>query len=62
MTNEPTDPLASKVFDAMTVTVIGLLVIIACLSVISIMTAQENGRLQGELGRVEEQLRNMRAK
>ena len=56
------DPLSVKAFDMMTIVVITLTVAVCGLAGVTAITCQENGRLQGELSRVEAQLRIMRAK
>lgn len=61
MTNEPTEPLVSRVFELMTINIAVLLLAVCCLAGVTALVSQENGRLQGELSRVEAQLRNMRA-
>ena len=56
------DPLSVKAFDMMTIVVIVLAVTVCGLAGVTALTSQENGRLQGELSRVEAQLRMMRTK
>ena len=56
------DPLSVKAFDMMTIVVIVLAVTVCGLAGVTALTSQENGRLQGELSRVEAQLRVMRTK
>ena len=56
------DPLSIKAFDMMTIVVIVLVVTVCVLAMVTAITCQENGRLQGELSRVEAQLRTMRTK
>ena len=54
------DSLEIKAFEMMTIVVIVLAVTVCGLAGVTALTSQENGRLQGELSRVEAQLRNMR--
>ena len=56
------DPLSVKAFDMMTIVVIVLSVTVCGLAGVTAITCQENGRLQGELSRVEAQLRIIRTK
>ena len=56
------DPLSIKAFDMMTIVVIVLAVAVCGLAGVTAITCQENGRLQGELSRVEAQVRLMRTK
>ena len=56
------DPLSIKAFDMMTIVVIVLAVTVCVLAGVTAITCQENGRLQGELSRVEAQMRMIRTK
>lgn len=62
MTNEPPEPLVSRVFELMAIIIVVLLLAVCCLAGVTALTSQENGRLQGELSRVEAQLRMIRMK
>lgn len=53
--------LVSRVFESMTIIIVVLLLAVCGLAGVTALTSQENGRLQGELSRVEAQLRSMRA-
>lgn len=59
---EQSEALVSRVFESMTIIIVVLLLAVCGLAGVTALTSQENGRLQGELSRVEAQLRNMRAK
>lgn len=56
------DPLSVKAFDMMAIVVIVLATTVCILAGVTALTCQENGRLQGELSRVEAQLRMIRTK
>lgn len=56
------DPLSIKAFDMMTIVVIVLAATVCILAGVTAITSQENGRLQGELSRVEAQLKMIRTK
>lgn len=56
------ETLEVKAFDMMTIVVIVLAVTVCGLAGVTAITCQENGRLQGELSRVEAQVRIMRTK
>ena len=56
------ETLEVKAFDMMTIVVIVLAVAVCGLAGVTAITCQENGRLQGELSRVEAQLRLIRTK
>ena len=59
---EQAELLVSRVFESMTITIVVLLLAVCGLAGITALTSQENGRLQGELSRVEAQLRTIRTK
>ena len=59
---EQAECLVSRVFEAMTIIIVVLLVAVCGLAGVTALTSQENGRLQGELSRAEAQLRMMRTK
>ena len=56
------DPLSVKAFDMMAIVVIVLAATVCILAGVAAITCQENGRLQGELSRVEAELRMIRTK
>ena len=56
------ETLEAKAFDLITIVVIVLTVTVCGLAGVTAITCQENGRLQGELSRVEAQLRMIRTK
>lgn len=56
------ETLVSRVFESMTIIIVVLLLAVCGLAGVTALTSQENGRLQGELSRVEAQLRMMRTK
>ena len=59
---EQAELLVSRVFESMTIIIVVLLLAVCGLAGITALTSQENGRLQGELSRVEAQLRMIRTK
>ena len=56
------DPLSIRAFDMMTIVVVVLAATVCVLAMVTAIASQENGRLQGELSRVEAQIRMMRTK
>ena len=59
---EQAETLVSRVFESMTIIIVVLLLAVCGLAGVAALTSQENGRLQGELSRVEAQLRTIRTK
>lgn len=59
---EHAESIVSRVFESMTIIIAVLLLAVCGLAGVTALLSQENGRLQGELSRVDAQLRMMRAK
>ena len=59
---EQAEALPLRAFESLQMVIIALTLGLCVLGMVTALTSQENGRLQGELSRVEAQLRNMRTK
>ena len=53
--------LAVRAFELVGVVVVVLALVVCGLAFVTALTSQENGRLQGELGRADSELRKMRS-
>ena len=61
-TQEQAETLTLRAFESLQIVIIVLTLGLCVLGMVTALTCQENGRLQGELSRVEAQLRLIRTK
>ena len=59
---EQAETLTLRAFESLQIVIIVLTLGLCVLGMVTALTSQENGRLQGELSRVEAQMRHIRTK